>query len=100
VLRQGTCPQDRQRRAERVRGQVRAEEPGELGVGDGRGVGVGDDGGLQHGQRDAVEVVAGAVHGGADAGPGGQHDEIRRRRHAQVGSQPQQRGEHLVVLGA
>jgi hypothetical protein len=59
-----------------------------------------DDGGLQHRQRDAVEVVAGAVHGGADACPGGQHDDVRRRRHAQVGAQPQQRGERLVVLGA
>jgi hypothetical protein len=97
---QGTVLQRLERRVERGCGQIGAEQPGELGPGHRCGVGVGDDGGLQHGERDAVQVVAGAVHGRADPGAGGQHDEIGGRRHAEVGAQAQQRGERLVVLRA
>ena len=40
------------------------------------------------------------VHRGPHARPGGEHGQVRGRRHGQVGAQPHQRGERRVVLGA
>src|SRR5262249_16689192 len=43
-----------------------------------------------------VEAVRGGRHRGAERGPGGQHAEVRRRRHRQVRPRGQQRAEGVV----
>ena len=97
---QGAGPERGQSGVEDVGGNVRPEQPGHLGARDGRLVGVGDHESLQHGEGRGVEVVTRPVHRSPHACSGGEHGQVRGRRHGEVGAQPDERGERRVVLGA